>query len=234
MIIIHGKPIAGRMPPFRHELRQAIREGRKTQTRRIIKAEKLHEDYGKPIWDEAWVDGDDHHQYIHLPYDGNGDPGMKTSHRIYCPYGEIGDILAMTEPLTKDDRRDYLACYLDDKLPARSIINGWQFKWRWKVKTLSSLFMPTEAARTFVQIRSIRAERLQDIGKDGRKAADVLAEGITREAIQIQEKWLHPDDAPAMCFATLWEPINAKPGCRWTDNPWVWVIEWELLETAGK
>jgi len=31
-------------------------------------------------------------------------------------------------------------------------------------------------------------------------------------------------------FVELWDSINAKRGYSWDSNPWVWVIEWELLE----
>ena len=28
----------------------------KTQTRRVAKRLRMHEDFGKPVWDEAWID----------------------------------------------------------------------------------------------------------------------------------------------------------------------------------
>lgn len=34
-------------------------------------------------------------------------------------------------------------------------------------------------------------------------------------------------------FAAMWERINGKrPGCAWSDNCWVWVIEFKRLEQA--
>ncbi len=88
-----------------------------------------------------------------------------------------------------------------------------------------SIFMPRWASRITLEIVAVRVERLQDIGKDGRKAHDVLAEGITDGQIEQWRQWLHPDDAPAHTYGVLWESINGKGS--WALNPWVWVIEFK-------
>jgi hypothetical protein len=75
-------------------------------------------------------------------------------------------------------------------------------------------------------------ERVQEIGRDGRKAADVLAEGVPRRAIEIEEEWFHKDDAPAIAFSRLWDSINAKRGYGWESNPWVWVITFQMLKAG--
>lgn len=88
-----------------------------------------------------------------------------------------------------------------------------------------SIFMPRWASRITLEIVCVRIERLHAIGKDGRAAHDVLAEGITREQIAHNMKFFHQDDAPAITYAQLWETINGRGS--WAANQWVWVVEFK-------
>ena len=38
-----------------------------------------------------------------------------------------------------------------------------------------------------------------------------------------------PYTEPKVWFAKLWDSINAKRGYSWKSNPWVWVVEFEVL-----
>lgn len=95
-----------------------------------------------------------------------------------------------------------------------------------------SIFMPRWASRITLEIVSVRVERVQDIGKDGRYAKDVLAEGITDVQIEHWRKWLHQDDAPAHTYGILWNAINGKGS--WASNPWIWVISFKRVDTDPK
>jgi len=68
--------------------------------------------------------------------------------------------------------------------------------------------MPRWASRITLEITNIKVERVQDI-PDG----DVQKEGV-------DEGWIH-----------LWDSINAKRGFGWDVNPWIWVVEFKLLES---
>ena len=78
--------------------------------------------------------------------------------------------------------------------------------------TVSPLFMPEWAARYFIKITDIRAERLQEI-----TLTDIRAEGIGQE-------WL---DARGL-FRGIWNSINAK--YPWESNPWVFPYSFKKAE----
>lgn len=103
-------------------------------------------------------------------------------------------------------------------------------------------FMPKKYARTWLEVVSVKVERLQDITDD-----DALKEGI-------EWKIKFPKEAPderyyrdyefndrfaagilfkaRHSFKTLWRKINGKES--WDANPWVWVIEFKVLSTTGR
>ena len=65
----------------------------------------------------------------------------------------------------------------------------------------------------FVEITSTRLEHLQDISAD-----DLEAEGgFWRE---FHEESISPREA----FGCWWDSVHSRPGTRWNDNPWVWVV----------
>ena len=75
----------------------------------------------------------------------------------------------------------------------------------------SPLFMPKWASRIWLEIVSIRPERVQAITRE-----DARFEGMV------------PDDCKGIItsFANLWDSLNPKH--PWDTNPWVWRIEFEL------
>jgi len=160
-------------------------------------------------------------QYIKL--DGGGNPyidmgypddwdGAGLRRDIRCPYGEVSDIRVLPEPL---EQLGPFVWYKDTQTEYRDSV-GERAVWQWKRDTLSSMFMPTWAGRTLVHYTDIRVERLQDISK-----ADAIAEGIQLHGITRYE------GEARNAFAKLWNSNIKKH--LWSDNDWVWVIEWELI-----
>jgi hypothetical protein len=91
------------------------------------------------------------------------------------------------------------------------------FKWR------PSIHMPREAARIFLKVKSIRPERLQDITPH-----DAWEEGCR---IGNSFPWEeHIPELQQQCrdivFKGLWNSIYNN----WDENPWVWRIEFEMME----
>ncbi len=88
-----------------------------------------------------------------------------------------------------------------------------------------SIFMPRWASRLTLEITGVRVQRLQEISE-----GDILAEGVTvdRVAEWTGTPW---SDLPTLhdAWRVGWDSIN---GVRapWASNPWVWVIDFEKLE----
>ncbi len=163
---------------------RALIEGRKTQTRRIVKNAHV-------------ITCDDRTGATDTP----------------CPFGNVGDRLYVREATWKHrETGEYR--HGDDASYASWRECGW--------KRVPGIHMPRSMSRLTLTITDVRVERLHEIGKDGRKAKDVLAEGVDPEAIARNAAWFHPDDAPALAFAGLWESIHGKGS--WKSNPWVWAL----------
>ena len=77
----------------------------------------------------------------------------------------------------------------------------------------SSLFMPKEACRLFLKVKSVRVERLKDISR-----GDAMDEGCPFSNMAAGPN-------PVNWFSDLWKSINGEQS--WNDNPWVWVVEFE-------
>lgn len=97
-----------------------------------------------------------------------------------------------------------------------------EFLGKWK----SPIFMPKEAARLWLTVTGVNAERVQDISE-----SDAIAEGVycrmdgtDKEYGFNNDWWWHHGNA----FARLWDSINAKRGYGWDTNPWVWVYTFEV------
>jgi len=79
--------------------------------------------------------------------------------------------------------------------------------------------MPRAAARIFLRVTGVRAERLQDI-----TARDCVAEGMN---VSKQGNVKHD-------FAKLWGDLNTQRGYSWESNPWVWVVEFERMDRDAR
>ena len=151
-----------RSPPSTKALRDAIRTGKKTQTRWPIKPDPkrvLAQYADGSILTARLFKGDDQ--------------------TIKPPYGVPGDVWAMAEPIKSANPRACQcvmtrAVYSDDG--AFVMIDG-EKAWyppHWKLNAVTSSQMPTWAARDFKLITDVRIERVQDISE-----ADAVAEGFS-------------------------------------------------------
>ncbi len=115
---------------------KAILEGRKTQTRRVIKVDDAPENWKISIAGTSIVRTE--------PYD------------VKLPRYAAGDILWVREIWSRDESGEYVyrtnyGTTEDDSFPPS------MFRWR------PSIHMPREAARIFLRVTNVRVERVQDI-----------------------------------------------------------------------
>ncbi len=185
---------------------RAILDGRKTQTRRVIKPQ--------PLWIEVPT-------FINGKWVGaySRDPNITNpTYEMACPYGQPGDRLWVRETwadmsnVSLDGERHATYKQFDgDKLD--------NIPWK------SPIFMPRWASRITLEVTDVRAERLQDITHES-----ILAEGWHSGLYEpLKARVVGANDARAWYIA-LWDAINARRGYAWDSNPWVWVVEFRRVE----
>jgi len=187
---------------------RAILEGRKTQTRQIIKPTPL--------------------KYLRmgLPFDGK--------RYSVCRLGQPGDRLWVRETFTEfvghhaeTGRWAYRADMKDslgEQIRQDYIKAGYPYQWK------PSIHLPRWASRITLEITGVRVERLNEISE-----ADAMAEGIESGDCLGIPGWKSYNSGfyictmPSTSFRTLWESING-PG-SWDANPWVWVVAFKRDST---
>lgn len=236
---IHEHPIL-----FSCEMVRAILDGRKTQTRRVVKYPvsahskivnqpmphepmvSLHGDWYKPTeWSPYGVAGDKlwvketHFRFGHWVKNGFA----KTGRQKYRFVPTTSEILYFDNPPAKVEKQRGKDIY------------GW-FK-------RPSIFMPRSASRIQLEVARIRVERVQQISEE-----DVMAEGITAIDQTYGGENIYPKYSckpgdwyknycqtrnPIESFASLWDCINSKRGYPWASNPWVWAVDFKVLEVRS-
>lgn len=213
---------------FSASMVRAIIDGRKTQTRRVVKPQPYLDSMGNACWNGLNfgqdADGTPHFQQLASPL-----PSSKTK-RVHCPFGAPGDRLWVREnfqPLLADnvDWHDanyktgegYLASYpaTDGVQEFYDMANDNAFCSR----VTPSIHMPRWASRITLEVIGVRVERLQSISE-----ADADAEGA--------DPILVPPDGGSRPytegFRSLWDRINGAES--WGANPWVWVVAFRRVE----
>jgi len=209
---------------FKPDMIKAIVEGRKTQTRRVIKPQPPSDAIDVFGWFAPEIQSNKAPEGLWME-DKNG---LKF---LQKPRYQVGEVVYIKETLYRHPYLDE-AGYMLDQTPV--FINqtiGDCLKWRWQKDILTGMFMPQEAARYFIRITDVRAERLQEIS-----LADIYAEGCPLEKATVftdpESGYQLKSDAYEW-FNDIWNSIN-KPPYDWNNNPWVWVYSFERLNNAEK
>lgn len=193
---------------------QAILDGRKRMTRRVVKPQ--------PTWSEPEeMDATTSEGWQTTGHSGRWWCACSAGDERNCPYGVPGDRLWVREAAWYDDEFGGRVFFVDTNevrfkdgrtggltphpITEESLaVTGSQVK-------RSGRYMPRWASRITLEVTAVRVERVQDIDEWG-----VRAEGLRR-----------PDDGPNIVasFRRLWNDINERRGYGWDVNPWVWVVE---------
>lgn len=181
---------------------RAILDGRKTQTRRVVKLQpRSRADIG--------------HHGAGMPFIRNPDPLCKN---FACPYGHPGDRLWVRETWGTGGYFPYPYAYRADGVEYPNE--------RWK----PSIHMPRRGCRLVLEITGVRVERLQAIS-DADCWAEGAAVQARPDQFSVHSV-LGPDGkaylSPRGAFHALW----TSTGGDWDANPWVWVVEFRRVLDA--
>lgn len=216
---------------FNGEMVRAILDGRKTQTRRVMKVQPKP---SKSRPGDFWFSSKKLESMVHVSDLAPGNSPIADYHLFIqehcCPFGAVGDRIWVREAWQAIyDSVDEFG-HVEERTYAPSIPkendNYWHivyaeyfgnesredrgFPWR------PAIHMPRWASRILLEITDVRVERLKSIS-DG----DAIREGCSTADMK-------SGDCVADVFARLWASIYGSDS--WNANPWVWVIEFKRVE----
>lgn len=204
---------------FSGEMVRAILEGRKTQTRRVMKPQP-----------PEWVDSCGWTAFTpegHVSGRGRyeGEPAEKFFRN---PYGQSGTLLWVREAFQfgqapNDTPGQGVVRYANGAVRVHPDLPDGRRNWARIYRKRSSIFMPRWASRIDLQVTRILCERLQEISE-----RDCCLE------MGCAVEWPGPGPEPykrnlRALFGERWDSINAKRGYGWDSNPWVWVVEFKVI-----
>lgn len=233
---------------FNAEMVRAIIDGRKTQTRRIVKgvpgSHNFHgwvmsstcaKDEGKACWAVG------------------KSPLLNQPIRMHCPFGDVGDRIWVRETCRAVELESGLDVVSYDAggqeipIKAHPLDAGlWVDLYRYRGgegKTVPSIHMPRWASRITLEITGVRVERLNDISHEdaGREGIHtevwdqtVVARNYAAEDEFFQfwsesmPHYVEMNELFRVSFHSLWQSIYGEES--WQANPWVWVIEFKRIE----
>jgi hypothetical protein len=208
---------------------RAILEGRKTQTRRVVRWKPREKGlnpnfsgleagfYHSDLESSGWV----------LRSRGAGDCWNDRTWPLHCPYGKAGDALwvretwleLIPEHVVNGKRYVYRADIRKDVEDSERCRKELHYQWR------PSIFMPRGACRIMLEVTKSRVERLWDMSHMDWRADFAPDTGQVEKALTT----FRGDDYRKEMSEALWDSINAKRGYPWSSNPWVWVIEFKRV-----
>lgn len=195
----------------------AIGDGRKTQTRRVIKPQPIvptdvGADWTPPL----------HHGVEFVSFWQPVEPqGVKA---IRCPYGIVGDHLWIRETWGLEKKYDaYRPSVIAPDAKVWYLADG--AKQDWLGRTRSPMHMPRWASRKAVELTKVGAERLQMMSYAD-WVADFFPTPVQRE--RALATFIGVGNRQEMA-AKFWDSLNAKRGHPWDNNDWVWAIQFKVL-----
>lgn len=214
---------------------QAILCGEKTQTRRVMNPQPV-----QPASPEKWSTftrfnpvGENGPFWCWAFDEGHGPVRQieTDEHPYHFPKYRVGDVLWVRETfrLVRDcDMPDMYNIHGGGSIETNE--GGWEVQYEntpgyAKFGSKSPLFMPRWAARIFLRVTDVRAERVQDITEE-----DARAEGADTDA---HIMCLNLPGSYRNGFRILWDSLHHKaPDHQWEANPWVWAYTFERIESA--
>lgn len=208
---------------FNTQMVQAILEGRKTVTRRVMNPQPKGKPYrmkNSCCWPGYFADSKADSVY-QPPYQPGDILYVRETWQFF-PCFDCVKSMCDTTPLTYEDSDSVTeGCWIYKA----DYIESDQKRVCWR----PSIHMPKEAARIFLRVKNVWVERLQDITPDQIDAEGFKEYGCSTKTGELIPSW-------PTWFSIAWDktvPRNPNKFKRypfyWKDNPWVWVIEFERI-----
>lgn len=196
------------------EMVQAILDGRKTMTRRVIKPQPQN------VPADAYMDAYNHSPLWNFWLPDNRvvntvGPNEKTFH-WKAPY-QPGDRLWVRETYRMCDCKAEGCKGLYYKADAPEILAKWK----------PSILLPKKYARIWLEVVSFRVERVREISEEGAKAEGVDPGPFLGIGVDESKAYRY-------AFRDIWNKLNDKRGFSWDSNPWVWVIEFKRVDGGNR
>jgi hypothetical protein len=188
---------------------KAIREGRKTQTRRIIQPQPEKKGGGW-YWSSPRYDNGDGVHYFHAVI---LTPSLMEAWQAACPYGVTGERLWVREAFRQGDGSMSVHYRADPD----EVSGG---PWR------PSIFMPRWASRLTLEITNVRVQRLQEISEEDARAEGVVpleSIGADQPILDTVRGRTHGTHPHVLAYAVTWDTLNDERA-PWVSNPWIWAI----------
>ena len=215
---------------------QAILDGRKTMTRRIVKPQPI---------DNTKIDGNfyegDCKDFVKV----DGHPNWKNQFVSQVSKIQKGDIIWVRETWQQEAEfiqlsgGDWSNAYLKptgnylykaDGVSLEEIKDSVSFG-KWK----PSIFMPKSACRLFLEVTKVEVQRLQDISNEDAKkeGVQILSYGGFGRSGEEWKDYLSKIStafrpSTKSSFSSLWQSINGVES--WNENPYVWVYTFKIVE----
>lgn len=218
----------------RYGLTDAVIEGRKIMTRRLINPmPKDCATVHKNCWGANWSDEpmslvvDRDTGGIYCKYCGNGVRLHDGGYHYKTKY-KVGEIVAVAQNyfLTYDESKWENGIWYNEFADGSDITNhaGW----------INKMFVKAEYMPHRIRITGIKCERLQDISDE-----DCFREGISESWYESTDTTTYgyadekkgtavEFDTPRKAFAALIDKVSGRG--TWASNPWVVVYEFELMK----
>ena len=202
----------------------AIRERRKTQTRRRIKlniagplylmSSSINPQWGGGPPDIYFCDSQNieetcQHLFVRCPYVPGDLLYIREACWMWGAWCKNGFTATGRQRWRFKPRGDRVVYERPAVTAKRDGSVGWVYR--------HARYMPKRMARTWVRITDVRVQQVQELDNN-----EALAEG-TPDIRTIDNNWDMRD-----CFGVLWDDIHG-PGA-WERNDWVWALTFKLIE----
>lgn len=188
---------------FNTEMVRMILDGRKTQTRRVMKGLPLQEPHATVDEGDLWIEDEDG-KFWRAECFSKIQPGdmlwVRETFAVWSrTYGSTPRIVYRAD-VDPRDKTDY--------------------EW------FPSIHMPRDIARIFLRVKRVHAERVQEISPE-----DCVAEGCDADMLSHVGPEFIRGVFNGIWDSTIKK--KDLPLYGWDANPWVWVIEFERIENGG-